>query len=310
MKIFITGASGFVGSFVFKKLVQDTSHEVAILLRNPQAAWRIADLINEVIVIKGDLSNPRSYSQELVDFCPDIVLHLAWGGVGNSNRNSLNQWKNVSDLMCLIETLTPLNISAFIGLGSQAEYGPINKKIDETYPENPTTLYGVAKLAALKLAEAQLKEMDIRFAWLRLFSSYGPSDEPTWLLQYLINQFLQNISPQVTKGEQLWDYIYIEDVADAVLAMVNCEQAKGVFNLGSGQAHSLKHIIEKTRDLINPNIEIQFGAIPYRPDQVMHLEADIGLLKNVVGWEPKFSLEEGLIKTVNWAKNTYEKGNN
>lgn len=300
MKILITGASGFVGSFLLKHLIERKKNEIAILLRNPAEAWRIASSLKNVKVIQGSLDNSSTYRSSLVEFEPEVIAHLAWGGVNNTNRNVTNQWRNVSEMLELMEIANSANVHTFVGLGSQAEYGPINARVDETAATNPTTLYGASKLAACNLGQALAKAFDMRFAWLRLFSSYGPMDRPEWLLPYLINNFLKGVSPKVTTAEQLWDYIHVEDVASAIVSVIETTSAQGVFNLGSGQAVLLRSIIEKTRNLINPTIEIQFGAIPYRTDQVMHLEANINSLKNATGWVPRVKIEEGLAETINW----------
>ena len=138
--------------------------------------------------------------------------------------------------------------------------------------------------------------------WLRLFSSYGPMDQQDWLIPYLINSLLKGESPNLTLAEQVWDYIHVADVASAIALMIDKPNVHGVFNLGSGNAVPLKSIIEKTRDLINPLTLLNFGAVPYREDQVMHLEANIDLLTNATGWRPIVDINEGLLETVNWWK--------
>ena len=100
----------------------------------------------------------------------------------------------------------------------------------------------------------------------------------------------------------MWDYIHVADVASAIVLMIDKPNVHGVFNLGSGNAVPLKSIIEKTRDFINPLTLLNFGAVPYREDQVMHLEANIDLLSNAISWSPNVDINEGLLETVNWWK--------
>ena len=106
--------------------------------------------------------------------------------------------------------------------------------------------------------------------------------------------------PKLTAAEQLWDYIYIEDVASAIRAVLDSNDAEGVFNLGSGQAYRLKTIIEKIRDLIDSKLPLGFGEVQYRPDQVMHLQADISRLNKATNWSPKFDLDKAIKETVAW----------
>lgn len=300
MRVFITGASGFVGSFLLKNLLSSNEYEVCILLRNPNNAWRIQDILPRVKVINGQLNDLDLIEMELSSFSPSSFIHLAWNGVLGGERNNPFQWRNVNSTLELLELGKRINVKTFIGLGSQAEYGPSQNKIDELCPTNPTTLYGASKLATQILSERMCIEYGIRYAWLRLFSSFGPTDNPEWLIPYLIRSLIANQLPKLTAAEQLWDYIYAEDVASAIRAVLDTQEAKGVFNLGSGKVYQLKTIIEKIRDLINPQLPLGFGQVQYRSDQVMHLQANISKLNKATGWLPKSDIDQAIKKTVAW----------
>jgi UDP-glucose 4-epimerase len=103
MKVFLTGASGFVGSHLLTALLNSREHEVAVLLRDVKSAWRIQGVIPEVRVIEGELGDPTTYSRELEEFKPDAVAHLAWSGVGAVDRNSVDQWRNISATLELVQ---------------------------------------------------------------------------------------------------------------------------------------------------------------------------------------------------------------
>lgn len=300
MRVFLTGASGFVGSFFLRNLLSTSEHAVSILLRKPKDAWRIQDLLPKVRVIVGELDRLEIIETELSDFRPNAFVHLGWSGVLGGERNSPSQWRNVSSTMELVELANRLSVKTFVALGSQAEYGPCQNKIDEFCQTKPTTLYGISKLAAQLLSERLCAEYGIRYVWLRLFSSFGPTDNPEWLIPYLTKSLIAKERPKLTSAEQLWDYIYIEDVASAIRAVLDSDGAGGVFNLGSGQAYRLKTIIEKIRDLIDSQLPLGFGEVEYRPDQVMHLQADISRLKKATDWSPKFDLDRAIEETVAW----------
>jgi UDP-glucose 4-epimerase len=302
MKIFLTGASGFVGSFFLKNILSSGMHEVALLLRTPESALRIDKLLSDTQIIQGSLSNQSSFEAKVKNFKPEAFVHLAWNGVMGNDRNALFQWRNVSEALELVEMASRVGAKHWIGLGSQAEYGPCQHKIDETLKTRPTTLYGVSKLATCSLSERLCQELGIRHAWLRLFSSYGPADNSDWLIPYLIRSLLAQQKPKLTKAEQLWDYIYIEDVAAAICAVLENNDATGIFNLGSGEALSMRIMIEKIRDLIDKDLPLGFGEVEYRSDQVMHLEADITRLKNITDWSPSFNFNSAIEKTIDWYK--------
>jgi nucleoside-diphosphate-sugar epimerase len=124
------------------------------------------------------------------------------------------------------------------------------------------------------------------------------------MIPSLIRQLLKGEEPSLTAGEQLWDYLHVEDAARAFIAVAEF-QAEGVFNLGSGEAHSLRDTIEQICELINPNAKLGFGKMPYRPDQVMRLQADIRLLNDTTTWKPSITIEDGLRDTVEWFSRRY-----
>jgi len=300
MRIFLTGATGFVGSFVLRKLLSTGEHEISVLIRNPKKAWRIKDLLDKVEVVKGQLDKFSMIKSDLKDFFPEAIVHLAWEGVSGAERNDSSQWSNIIHTMKLVELANELNVKTFIGIGSQAEYGPCQNKIDESTATKPTTIYGASKLASQLLSERLCSQFEIRYAWLRLFSSFGPADNSEWLIPYLIRSLIAKERPKLTEGEQLWDYIFVEDVASAIATVLELKNATGVFNLGSGDVYKLRNIIEKIRDLIDSNLPLGFGEVDYRSDQVMHLQADISKLNKATGWLPKSDFNSAIKKTVDW----------
>ena len=298
MRIFLTGASGFMGSHVLEQLA-GLDHQVAVVLRPTSDRRRIGTWLDGVETIEGDLSRSQKWAGQLKRFAPDTVIHLAWSGVMNTARDNPDQTRNVSDTAELVKVSHAAGAKAWIGLGSQAEYGPCNRRVDESQPTSPTTLYGVAKLTAGLLARGLCANLGMRFAWLRLFSAYGPRDDVSWMIPSVILQLKAGKRPALTRCEQLWDYIYAGDAAEGHPENGRSRlKPKSVFNLGSGQAHPLREIVETIRGLVKPGAALGFGEIPYRPDQVMHLEANIDRLKKATGWRPKTSLAEGLRQTV------------
>lgn len=299
MKIFVTGATGFIGSFVVADLISH-GHEIAILLKSDASSWRINGIKDRLIVMEGDLRLPKSYKDPLMKFRPDIVIHLAWQGVSGSERNNPVQFENIFDTIELIKICREANVGAFVGLGSQAEYGNINMRADEGAPTNPTHLYGAAKLATFHLASNLAEISSMRFVWLRLFSSYGPGDNPGWFIPSLIMGAMQGRNPGLTRCEQIWDYIHVRDVASAIRAVSTCPKAIGAYNLGSGVPVILRDIVEEIGQILSFSFEL--GGVPYRPDQVMHLEANIDKLKRDTGWTPKEDLKMGILEAVEWWK--------
>lgn len=296
--VVLTGATGFIGSAVLAALAQRGGRTV-VLVRPESNHSRIETIKLLETKVYTRLSDP-TLADELRTRQPAVLIHCAWRGVAGDERNSAYQ---ITDNLPLTLDSVKLAVASgcrqWIGLGSQAEYGNLNRVIAETAPTLPTTVYGKAKLAAGIAALALAEASGLHGTWLRIFSTYGPGDHPHWFIPYVIHEFLQGKRPALTRCEQLWDYLYVQDAAEAIVSLAD-GQAEGVFNLGSGTASSLRQVVEAIRCELGTPLQPDFGAVPYRADQVMHLQADITRLSTATGWQPRVSLKDGLRETANW----------
>lgn len=299
MRIFITGGTGFLGSFAVDAFVAD-GHDVCLLVRPGTDPWRIADQLSKVTVISGSLDDPRAFVDALSSFRPDTILNIAWTGVSDRTHDEPAQPDNLTRVKELIEISAEAGAVNWIGLGSQAEYGLCEKTIAEDEPPHPFSTYGKAKLEALHLSRDLCARHGMRFSWVRLFACYGPRDKETWLIPYVIKTLSNGDEPELTEGWQRWDYLYVADAAAALLAVAKTPGAVGVFNLGSGVAVPVRSVVETVRDLINPSLPLGFGKRALPVDLVMLLEADISRLHKATGWHPTTSIAEGLSQTVRW----------
>lgn len=296
MRVLITGASGFLGSHLAADLIA-RGHEVVVLLRPGSEGRRLAAFADRVRVVRATLDDRAALETHLVSLRPDAVAHLAWDGVGNAERNSPHQTRNIANTVDLVDLAAQAGVRVFVGAGSQAEYGPCDHPILETDSTQPTTLYGLAKLAAGSMAARLAELRGIRYAWLRVFSTYGPNDNPGWLISDLIGKLRNGERMALTRGEQRWGFLHARDAAAAFRTVLENRTANGVFNVGSPDAPPLRDTILLLRDLTAPDVELGFGEVPYRPDQIMLLQADISRLA-ALGWRPAVDLRAGLAETV------------
>lgn len=298
MRIFVTGASGFLGSYLVADLLE-RGHEVAVLFRPESASWRLAEAYGGVHVIPGALEHLGGLREPLGAFAPEAVVHMAWRGVAGSDRNSPVQATNVADTVALVELAAEAGAKIFVGAGSQAEYGPYDRAIREDDTPRPTTLYGMAKLAAGSMALRLAEERGLRAAWLRIFSTYGPKDADYWLIPSMIRNLRSGQHMALTACEQRWGFLHARDAAAAFRLAVTHADARGIFNVGSPDAPPLRETVTRLRDLVDPDASLGLGELAYRPDQVMVLAADVSRML-ALGWKPEVPLDEGLRETVKW----------
>jgi nucleoside-diphosphate-sugar epimerase len=305
MRALVTGATGFVGSCLTELLVRQ-GHTVAVLRRESTRPWRIEEVLPRVTSITGDLEHLAAAAGEIARFAPDTVFHAGWYGVAGAHRNEPEQiTRNVQSTAILTSLAAEAGCKTFVALGSQAEYGPRNLTLTENDPTEPTSTYGVAKLCALQASRHLARQAGMRFAWIRIFSLYGPRDNSGYMIPSLIEKLLRGEKPSLTSGQQLWDYLYVQDAAEAIARVAQTADAEGIFNLGSGRTETIRQTVGQIRDLIDPSLPLGFDEVPYRPDQVMHLQADITRLRAATGWTPRTTLADGLAQTIQWHRSKF-----
>jgi UDP-glucose 4-epimerase len=274
--------------------------EVAALIRPNSQLWRIEDVLPHLQVITGDLSSMDRADTAIREFRPEVVFHLAWHGVHKNLRNDADQLnQNLSGSIELLRLAYESGCRRWIGLGSQSEYGAHNQMLTEDHPTWPTDNYGRAKLYVCLLAQRLCENWRIDFAWLRLTASYGPMDDAHRLIPSIILSLLRGNRVALTSGEQQWDYLYVEDAIKAVWKVAMTSEAQGIFNLGSGNACSIRGIAKHVRDMIDPHLPLGFNEVPYSADRIMRLQADVSRLR-AIGWSPETDIDEGLRRTVDW----------
>jgi UDP-glucose 4-epimerase len=294
--ILVTGGSGFIGAAIVKRLVQE-GRQVRVLLRPDSSTRRLAEVLDRVEILHGDFEHLDSVEQSLRARKVDALVHAAWGGVAASQRNSIQQLTgNITGTIKLCEIVANNGCRTFLGMGSQAEYGTVDNILTERTVPHPVTAYGFAKYSAATICEKLCELAQMRFLWLRLLSVYGPSDDEGHMVPHVIRSLVRGEKPHVTKGTQSWDYLYIDDCSAAVSAALQSE-AQGTYVLGSGEATTIRTVIEMIRDKIDPGLPVGFGDIPDGAS-VRNLRADVTHLIEATGWRPKVSLAEGLARTI------------
>ncbi len=301
MRVLVTGASGHLGAAVVERLLADGA-EVTALVRPGSDLWRLEGALSQITLLRADLAGMEQAADGIAAARAEAVIHLAWQGVTNAARNDPEQiTQNVPGTLELCEVAHKAGCRCWVGMGSQAEYGSAQGVLTEGLPLHPHTAYGSAKLAAEMLTQKLCELYGVRFVWFRLLATYGPQDDERHLIPSVIQKLLRGERPTLTAGDQQWDYLYITDAADAIVQAV-LAQVHGVFNLASGEAEPVRYIVERIRDLIDPALPLGFGELPYPPDQVMHLQADISKLVQATGWNPRVDLSEGLARTIEFYK--------
>lgn len=299
-KVFLTGTSGFLGAYIAEELIKAESVEILALKRSSSSLWRCDNFINRIDWINSDIPE---WEKKVTDFAPDVIIHSAWSGVAADDRlDWKSQIQNLDILFKLLEIAKEAKSSKFIALGSQAEYGTFSGNIAESAIPHPNTAYGTVKLMSCNLVESYCTENGINWFWLRLFPLFGPKEGLQWLLPSLIKSIYEGKEMNLTPGLQRYAYLYVEDFSKFVTKIVfeSRSSISGIYNISSTNTISLKELVEKIRNKINPSVKLNFGALPYRPYQSMHIEGDITKYKSIFGDISFSDFDDKILTTINY----------
>ncbi|MBM7023991.1 NAD(P)-dependent oxidoreductase [Treponema sp. Marseille-Q4523] len=291
-KIVISGATGILGSALIR-CAKKQGLEIVCIVRKDSERAKALIASNSVDILQADLKDYNTLSPVITN--SDVFIHLAWEKTFGTARDDVDaQVRNIQYTLDAARLAQRMGCKVFIGAGSQAEYGPVQCPLTDKTPVCPQSGYGMAKYTAGRLSALLCGQLGIRHNWLRILSLYGPNDAPYTLISYVIHELKNGRSPELTKCEQVWDYLYADDAAQAILAVAQKGIHGKTYPLGSGTARKLSEYIKVIRDYVNPDIAIHFGVKDYYPHQPMYLQADITELTKDTGWKPEISFLEGL----------------
>lgn len=293
----ITGATGAIGTALINELISNNVEVLVFCREDSKRNDRIP--VHKLVTKKYCSLDELSSVVNDTGKSYDVFYHFAWQGTTGAARNDMYlQNENVKFALDAVEVAKRFGCHTFIGAGSQAEYGRVEGKLKSDTPAFPEMGYGIAKLCAGQMTREHAHQLGMKHIWVRILSVYGPNDGAQSMVMSTINKLKAGEIPQFTKGEQLWDYLYSGDAARAFYLLGEKGADGKTYVLGSGKAKPLAEYIEEIRSVVNPDTEIQLGAIPYAPKQVMHLQADIDELAKDTGFEPFVEFKDGITRII------------
>lgn len=289
-KILITGATSMIGIALIKEAIKN---DVQIIALDISSSPRMDKLPKSDLVqfVDCDLRNIENFdSSSFKDV--DCFYHFAWLGTSKEARDNPEiQLLNIRITLDCIKMCSRIGCKKFVGAGSQAEYGYVDGTITPDTPCNPQISYGVAKLAAGKLGRKLCDSLGIVFIWGRVFSVYGPNDNPNTMIRYAIESLLANKTPSFSSGLQKWNYLYEDDVG-IVFYLIGCRTNESkVYCIASDDTRELKQFIIELKEVVNKHASVEFT------DAISNgIDPDISTLVKDVAWLPTIRFSLGISK--------------
>ena len=300
-RAFVTGAGGFVGANLVSRLLRD-GHEVHVLLREPNS-WRLDEIAKDLRIHLGDLRNAEQLTPMIATVRPEWIFHLAaYGAYSWQTEFSAMIETNIIGTMNLLNACLTNGFAAFVNAGSSSEYGFKEHAPSETEFLEPNSNYAVTKASATLFCRsvAQARQAPVRT--LRLYSAFGPYEEPRRLIPALCVHGLRDELPKLASPDVARDYIYIDDVVEAFLAAATqtTEETGGVYNLGMGKQTSLREAVDVARRVMNISANPAWSSMANRQWDTDRWVADNTKIQRELQWQPRVTFEEGLRKLIDW----------
>ncbi len=298
-RVLLTGASGFVGAVLARRLLAG-GDELHVLLKSATTRWRLADVARDLRLHEVDLQDEEGVKRAVGAAKPDVVYHLAAHGAypfqtdadGIIQTNILGTWN-------LVKALARTDYEVFVNTGSSSEYGFKDFAMRESDLLQPNSYYAVAKCAQTLLCQYVARTEKRPITTLRIFSAYGPYEEPSRLVPTLIRRCLDGQELSLVPPETARDFVYIDDVVDAFLCREQLSKLQGeIINIGTGVQSTLRDVVEAILRHTGARVECRWGAMQPRIWDSSIWVADCTKAKTLLNWRAKTSLFEGLARTV------------
>lgn len=298
-RILVTGASGFIGSHLCRRLCEDSA-EVHAISRTKRPKYE-----SGLRWWHGDLAEIATVRDLVTTIKSDVIFHLAGYPVGDRELEHVmpSFRNNLTSTVNLLTVASEIGCRRIILMGSMEE--PVSGN-PEVLPSSP---YAAAKWASSAYGRMFHALYQLPVVTLRNFMVYGPGQQDLKkLIPYVILCLLRGEIPQLSSGKRQVDWIYVDDVVEGLLSAAQANDIEGkTIDIGSGELISIQTIVESLVRMINSKIKPHFGALPDRPFEQLRV-ADTARSNALLGWNPKIPIEEGLARTLSWYRQKFNEG--
>jgi len=301
-RVIVTGATGFIGANLARRLLTD-GHEIHLLVRDGHQPWRIEGIKTQVQLHTVDMTDAEAMVRVVAGVRPDWVFHLSAHGAYSWQSDLQGMVRtNIIGTINLVEACLKTGFDAFVNAGSSSEYGYKDHPPAETECLDPNSYYAVTKASATMYCRYTAKLRGVSLVTLRFYSVYGPYEEPGRLIPMLVLNGRAGCLPPLVNPDIARDFVYVGDAVEAcLLAATRPDQEPGsVYNVGTGVQTSIREVASVARRVMGINAKPEWGSMPDRAWDTSVWVADNRTIRSRLGWEPRYTFEEGFCQTVRW----------
>lgn len=299
-KAIVTGANGFIGSSIVQALLKKSYRIYAIdhsfnklhIKKTQDLKFIECNLIDEYKVIADKI-------QEDID----VIYHLAWAGTSGAMRSDVGvQLNNVRMACNCVEIAKIVNAKRIIYASSINEVETYEYLMSNNIKPSTGYIYGAGKLTAHLMAETHAYQNNIDFIPVLITNIYGAGENSARLINTSIRKLLKKEFCSFTEGKQIYDFIYIDDAINSIIAIAEKGTAFNCYYIGSGKPKPLREYLLEMRDIISPGVEIGLGEIEYCGAFVNYSQFELDKVKRDTGYSNEITFKQGIEKTMNYIK--------
>lgn len=297
-KVLITGANGFLGSLLIKKMLENGVEVIAADLKGCDC-----NIPKEAHFVTFDMTNFSSIKSSVPDTDIDVIYHMAWIGSSGSARGDYTlQIANAKYTCDAVKTASEMGIKRFVGAGTLAQMDCMSYIWKNGSVPNDVSCYGSAKIAAQFLSKAVACSSNIEHIWCYISNTYGVGNTTMNFVNFALKKMLSGERASFTAAEQNYDFVYVTDTIDGLYLCGKSGMPNSSYYIGSGRARKLKEYIKIIRDAVEPKIPLYFGEIPFNGVSLPIEAYSCENITNDTGYSAKIDFESGIVKTVKWLR--------
>jgi nucleoside-diphosphate-sugar epimerase len=301
-RVLVTGASGFIGQHCLPLLLSQGFDVHAVTSQdypreNRRETWYRANLLDA-----------RQTETLIANVTPSHLLHLAWIATPGTYLNSTDNLRWLQASIELSRQFVERGGKRIVAAGTCAEYDWRYGFCSESLtPTAPQSLYGSSKLALNLALGALAHETGTTFGWGRIFFPYGPHEHPKRLIASVISSLLRGEPAECSAGNQVRDYVFVSDVAEAFVQLLDSD-VSGAVNIASGRGTAVRDVALKIGQVLERTELVRLGALESSPSEAPLVVGDISQVKEKLDWSPKYDLDRGLRMSIEWWREQLNQG--
>jgi nucleoside-diphosphate-sugar epimerase len=298
----VTGGAGFIGAGLTRRLLAD-GHRVELLLRPGSDTWRLDGVDGQLAGHEAPQRDPEAVQAAVDAAGAEWVFHLAAHGAYSWQTDTEGIFQsNTLGTLNLLESCIERGFDAFVHAGTSSEYGLKDHAPSEDEAPEPNSSYAVAKVAATLLCRQLADRHGLHLSTLRLYSVYGPWEDPRRLMPTLVEHARRGELPPLVDPETARDFIHLDDVLDAfrLAAERHVPGSSGIYNVGSGRQTNLRELVEIARDVLDVSATPEWGTHAARAWDASVWVSDPSKIARELGWRARRELRDGLREMAGW----------